>query len=71
MGRAFDLRLVTSHRDRRASWQLPGLDFHREATTSLRTRCYVTASPPVLLGARKARANATRDLLPPEPLAVS
>src|ERR1022692_3970458 len=30
-------------------------DFHRQATTSLRTarfRCYVTASPPVLLGAR-------------------
>src|SRR5215471_1792382 len=42
---------------RRASWQLPGPDFHRQATTSLRTRrstmAYVTASPPVLLGARK------------------
>src|SRR5262245_50458742 len=41
----------------RASWQLPGPDFHRQATTSLRTRrhtmAYVTASPPVLLGARK------------------
>ena len=40
----------------RASWQLPGPDFHRQATTSLRTarfRCYVTASPPALLGARK------------------
>ena len=44
----------------RASWQLPGPDFHRQATTSLRTRetpwHYVTVSPPVLLGARKDRA---------------
>jgi hypothetical protein len=42
----------------RASWQLPGPDFHRQATTSLRTRrntmAYVTVSPPVLLGARNA-----------------
>src|SRR2546425_7940763 len=41
----------------RASWQLPGPDFHRQATTSLRTRRtpwhYVTVSPPVLLGARE------------------
>ena len=41
----------------RASWQLPGPDFHRQATTSLRTRGntmhYVTVPPPVLLGARK------------------
>ena len=41
----------------RASWQLPGPDFHRQATTSLRTRRntmhYVTVPPPVLLGARK------------------
>jgi hypothetical protein len=40
----------------RASWQLPGPDFHRQATTSLRTRrstmAYVTVSPPALLGAR-------------------
>ena len=40
----------------RASCQLPGPDFHRQATTSLRTRRtpwhYVTVSPPVLLGAR-------------------
>jgi hypothetical protein len=40
----------------RASWQLPGPDFHRQATTSLRTRRntmnYVTVPPPVLLGAR-------------------
>ena len=39
----------------RASWQLPGPDFHRQATTSLRTRrsttTYVTASPPALLDA--------------------
>src|SRR5271169_4437105 len=45
-----------------ASWQLPGPDFHRQATTSLRTRRtpwhYVTVSPPVLLGARK-RLNET------------
>ena len=41
----------------RASWQLPGPDFHRQATTSLRTQRntmdYLTVSPPVLLGARK------------------
>ena len=43
----------------RASWQLPGPDFHRQATTSLRTArstmAYVTVSPPALLGARKVR----------------
>jgi hypothetical protein len=43
----------------RASWQLPGPDSHRQATTSLRTRrttiLYVTWSPPVLLGARPGR----------------
>ena len=47
----------------RASWQLPGPDFHRQATTSLRTRrhtmAYVTASPPVLLGARKRLIDGT------------
>ena len=41
----------------RASWQLPGPDFHRQATTSLRTArttmAYVTVSPPALLGARE------------------
>jgi hypothetical protein len=40
----------------RASWQLPGPDFHRQATTSLRTTrsaAQNTASPPALLGARK------------------
>src|SRR5712691_11012406 len=46
----------------RASCQLPGPGFHRQATTSLRTRAttmrYVTWSPPVLLGARmNAHAN--------------
>ena len=44
----------------RASWQLPGPDSHRQATTSLRTArstmAYVTVSPPALLGARKIRA---------------
>ena len=46
----------------RASWQLPGPDFHRQATTSLRTRRntmrYVTVSPPVLLGARESASGA-------------
>src|ERR1039457_5927708 len=44
----------------RASWQLPGPDSHRQATTSLRTRrstvAYVTVSPTIPLGARKIRA---------------
>jgi hypothetical protein len=44
----------------RASWQLPGPDSHRQATTSLRTArstmAYVTVSPPALLGARKIEA---------------
>jgi hypothetical protein len=48
----------------RASWQLPGPDFHRQATTSLRTRRstmhYVTVSPPVLLGARIIEASGAR-----------
>ena len=41
----------------RASWQLPGPDFHRQATTSLRTQGNTMAlrhgAPPVLLGARE------------------
>jgi hypothetical protein len=41
----------------RASWQLPGPDFHRQATTSYEHEDppwhYVTVSPPVLLGARE------------------
>jgi hypothetical protein len=44
----------------RASWQLPGPDFHRQATTSLRTRgsaAQYTASPPALLGARNIEAS--------------
>ena len=40
----------------RASWQLPGPDFHRQATTSLRTRRNTMAprhgATSVLLGAR-------------------
>jgi hypothetical protein len=44
----------------RASWQLPGPDFHRQATTSLQTArntmAYVSVSPPALLGARIAEA---------------
>src|SRR6516165_8951268 len=47
----------------RASWQLPGPDFHRQATTSLRTRRntmhYVTVSPPALLGAHNGRLSGT------------
>jgi hypothetical protein len=47
----------------RASWQLPGPDSHRQATTSLRTArstmAYVTVPPPTLLGARKPEANST------------
>ncbi len=38
----------------RASWQLPGPDFHRQATTSLRTSGSTAISrllPPVPLGA--------------------
>jgi len=54
----------------RASWQLPGPDFHRQATTSLRTRrstmAYVTVSPPALLGARKIRASGIRTVPPSE-----
>ncbi len=44
----------------RASWQLPGPDFHRQATTSLRTRKntmpYVTVPPPALLGAHNGHS---------------
>jgi hypothetical protein len=42
----------------RASWQLPGPDFHRQATTSLRTRGntmhHVTVPPPVRWAHEKA-----------------
>jgi hypothetical protein len=42
-----------------ASWQLPGPDFLRQATTSYEHEDppwrYVTVPPPVLLGARKDR----------------
>jgi hypothetical protein len=47
----------------RASWQLPGPDSHRQATTSSRTRkstvAYVTVSPPIPLGARNIEADPT------------
>jgi hypothetical protein len=36
----------------RASWQLPGPDFHRQATTSLRLRINSRTKTPSLLGAR-------------------
>src|SRR4051812_35159118 len=41
----------------RASWQLPGPDSHRQATTSLRTMVTYIRSPPVPLGARKIEVN--------------
>jgi hypothetical protein len=47
----------------RASWQLPGPDSHRQATTSTNTkshRAYVTVSPPIPLGARKIRTSRTQ-----------
>jgi hypothetical protein len=40
----------------RASWQLPGPDSHRQATTSTNSKITYTRSPPVPLGARKAKA---------------
>ena len=50
----------------RASWQLPGPDFHRQATTSLRTRRNTMAlrhgAPPVLLGARKGLSRCRMNL---------
>jgi hypothetical protein len=42
----------------RASWQLPGPDLHRQATTSLRPKVNYTSSPPGPLGARKTEARA-------------
>ena len=52
----------------RASWKLPGPDFHRQMTTSLRTRrntmVYVTVSPPALLGARKIEASLKSHMSP-------
>jgi hypothetical protein len=50
----------------RASWQLPGPDSHRQATTSLRTArstmAYVTVSPPALLGARTIEVKLPNEL---------
>ncbi len=41
----------------RATWQLPGPDSHRQATTSLRTATTYIRQPPVLLDARKREAS--------------
>ena len=53
----------------RASWQLPGPDSHRQATTSLRTTRSTTTlrhvSPPVLLGARKRLSALINERSPP------
>jgi hypothetical protein len=40
----------------RASWQLPGPDSHRQATTSLRLKIDYTSPPPSLLDARTGEA---------------
>jgi hypothetical protein len=40
----------------RASWQLPGPDLHRQATTSLRPKIDYTSPPPSLLDARTVEA---------------
>jgi hypothetical protein len=39
----------------RASWQLPGPDFHRQATTSLRPKITYNIGTSSLLGAQKNR----------------
>ena len=41
----------------RASWQLPGPDSHRQATTSTNSKITYTRSPPVPLGARITGVN--------------
>ncbi|MEU7909272.1 polysaccharide deacetylase family protein [Actinoplanes sp. NPDC049118] len=41
----------------RASWQLPGPDSHRQATTSLQPKIDYISPPPGLLDARKREAN--------------
>jgi hypothetical protein len=41
----------------RASWQLPGPDSHRQATTSLSTADHLSTMTSCLLGARKIRAS--------------
>ena len=40
----------------RASWQLPGPDSHRQATTSTNSEITYIRSPPVSLGARRIEA---------------
>jgi len=49
----------------RATWQLPGPDSHRQATTSLRTATTYIRQPPVLLDARKIEARRTDPVLRP------
>jgi hypothetical protein len=46
----------------RASWQLPGPDSHRQATTSLRPKINYTITTSGLLGARKIEVS--RGFLP-------
>jgi hypothetical protein len=41
----------------RASWQLPGPDSHRQATTSLSTADHLSTMTSCLLGARKTEAS--------------
>jgi hypothetical protein len=48
----------------RASWQLPGPDSHRQATTSTNKQITYTRSPPAPLGARKIEVNATEVHVP-------
>ena len=43
----------------RASWQLPGPDFHRQATTSLSLSVHPKGVTSNCLGARKIEARAT------------
>ena len=44
----------------RASWQLPGPDSHRQATTSLRQNIIYTTMTSCLLGPRKIRVSRSR-----------
>ncbi len=51
----------------RASWQLPGPDSHRQATTSTNSEITYTRSPPVPLGARKTEVSYTWHVFPSPP----
>jgi hypothetical protein len=48
----------------RATWQLPGPDSHRQATTSLRTTNHLHRQPPVPLDARNLEASSASVILP-------